>query len=87
MHPALATDVDAPGEEEARPASARLALLGRLLPRLLAAGRRVLLLSQSAPALDLLQARSLFHTAFAQPPAACSLPGGQAVLQPQTLTC
>lgn len=57
MHPALATDVDAPGEEEARPASARLALLGRLLPRLLAAGRRVLLLSQSAPALDLLQAR------------------------------
>jgi hypothetical protein len=56
-HPALASDAEAGPDEEPRPPSARLALLARLLPRLLAAGRRVLLLSQTAPALDLLQAR------------------------------
>ena len=54
-HPALASDAEAGPDEEARPPSARLALLARLLPRLLTAGRRVLLLSQTAPALDLLQ--------------------------------
>lgn len=54
-HPALAADA---GEEEDRAPSARLALLDRLLPRLLATGRRVLLLSQTAPAVDLLQVSS-----------------------------
>lgn len=54
-HPALAADA---GEEEERAPSARLALLDRLLPRLLATGRRVLLLSQTAPAVDLLQVSS-----------------------------